>query len=133
MTGVDTAPTLVALCRARFPEQQWVVADMRELSLGQRYEGVLAWDSFFHLAPDAQRTMFETFSAHAAPSSLLMFNTGPRHGESIGSYRGDPVYHASLDADAYRALLTANNFVVLDHVVEDRDAGGRTVWLAKRV
>ena len=26
VTGIDSAPTLVALCRARFPEQQWVVS-----------------------------------------------------------------------------------------------------------
>ena len=109
------------------------MTDMRKLSLEQRYDGVLAWDSFFHLAPDDQRGMFEIFAAHAAPGSPLMFNTGPRHGEAIGSYHGDPLYHASLDADEYRVLLTANKFEVLDHVVEDRNAGGRTVWLAKRL
>jgi hypothetical protein len=26
-----------------------------------------------------------------------MFNAGVSHGECIGSYRGDPLYHASLD------------------------------------
>jgi hypothetical protein len=35
------------MCKDRFPDQQWVVADMRVLSLDRRFDGILAWDSFF--------------------------------------------------------------------------------------
>ena len=61
-----------------------------------------------------------------------MFNTGSTCGEQIGSYRGDPLYHASLDLEEYGALLNGAGFAVIDHVVEDRqNGGGRTVWLAR--
>ena len=60
-----------------------------------------------------------------------MFTSGPAHGEAIGSYRGEPLYHASLDAAEYRALFSANGFDVVAHVVEDPDCGGHTVWLAQ--
>jgi hypothetical protein len=76
--------------------------------------------------------MFAVFAAHAADTALLMFNSGPAHGEGIGAYRGDPLYHASLDPEEYRRLLAANGFGVVDHVVEDPEGGGRTVWLARR-
>jgi hypothetical protein len=92
---------------------------------------VLAWDSFFHLTPDDQRAMFAVFAAHAAPGGLLMFNSGPEYGEAVGSYRGDPLYHASLDAAEYESLLARAGFSVVDHAVEDAAAGGRTVWLAR--
>jgi hypothetical protein len=123
---------MISLCRARLPEHAWVVADMRSLSLRRAFDGILAWDSFFHLKPDDQRQMFAVFATHAADTALLMFNSGPAHGEGIGAYRGDPLYHASLDPDEYRRLLAANDFEVVDHVVEDPQAGGRTVWLARR-
>jgi SAM-dependent methyltransferase len=131
VTGVDASPTLISLCRARLPDQESIVADMRSLALGRQFPGALAWDSFFHLKPDDQRAMFEVFAAHAAGSAILMFNTGPAYGEGIGCYRGDPLYHASLDAAEYEKLLTASGFEVVAHVVEDRQAGGRTVWLAR--
>lgn len=131
VTGADTSPTMISLCRERFPEQEWIVADMREASLARRFDGILGWDSFFFLDPDSQRRMFDTFAAHAAPRCVLMFNTGPRYGEAIGEYRGEPLYHASLDPEEYRSLLGRVGFEVLDHRVEDRDAGGRTVWLAR--
>jgi SAM-dependent methyltransferase len=131
VTGVDASPTLISLCRDRLPNQEWLVADMRSLALGRQFAGVLAWDSFFHLKPDDQRGMFKVFAAHAARSAILMFNTGPAQGEGIGCYRGAPLYHASLDAAEYETLLTGSGFQVVAHVVEDRQAGGRTVWLAR--
>src|SRR5262245_20087880 len=78
VTGVDSSPTLLSLCRSRMPDQQWVLADMRTLALGRQFDGVMAWDSFFHLKPEDQRAMFSIFQAHAAPGGLLMFNAGPR-------------------------------------------------------
>src|SRR6266581_4260079 len=62
---------------------------------GLRFDGVLAWDSFFHLDHAAQRQMFAVFDSHASAGALLMFNTGPEHGEAIGEFGGDPLYHAS--------------------------------------
>lgn len=132
VTGIDSSVAMISLYRARLPEHEWIVADMRSLSLGRSFDGILAWDSFFHLKPDDQRQMFAVFAAHSEETALLMFNTGPAHGEGIGSYRGDPLYHASLDPDEYERLLAAHGFGVLDHIVEDPKAGGRTVWLARR-
>lgn len=132
VTGVDSSPTMIALARASFPDRPWTVADMRTLALGARFDGLIAWDSFFHLTYDDQRRMFPIFAAHASPGAPLWFSSGPRHGEAIGTLHGEPLYHASLDPEEYRALLAANGFSVVDHVAEDPDCGGHTVWLARR-
>lgn len=132
VVGVDASPSLVELCRARFPQADWRVGDMRELALGRRFDGLIAWDSFFHLCAEAQREMFPRFADHALPGAPLLFTSGPAHGESVGEYCGEPLYHASLDPAEYRRLLAAHGFRVLSHVVEDPDCGGHTVWLAQR-
>jgi SAM-dependent methyltransferase len=132
LTGVDSSPTLISLCRERLPNHEWLVEDMRRLELRRKFDGILAWDSFFHLTPDDQRRMFDVFARHAAPSAVLMFNSGPVFGESIGAYRGDPLYHASLNSDEYTALLNSIGFEIVDHVTEDwQTGGGRTVWLTR--
>jgi SAM-dependent methyltransferase len=132
VTGVDSSPGLIDLCKRRFPEQEWIVSDMRTLSLGRRFDGILAWNSFFHLCPDDQRRMFPIFGRHAAPNAALMFTSGPAHGEAIGTYKGEPLYHGSLDGDEYRSLLEGNGFEVVSHVVEDPTCGHHTIWLAQR-
>ena len=131
LTGVDSSPSMIALCEERFPAQTWLVADMRSLALARRFDGIIAWDSFFHLTPDDQRCMFPVFAAHAAPNAALMFTSGSAHGEAMGTYHGEKLYHASLDPAEYRALLTLNGFSVEAHIANDPDCGGHTVWLAR--
>ena len=131
VTGVDSAPAMIALCRTRFPEGDWQVADMRKLALGRRFGGLIAWDSLFHLTPEDQRGMFKVFKAHAAPAAALIFTSGLAHGEAIGTFEGEALYHGSLDPGEYRALLSQNGFSVIDHIVEDQSCGGHTIWLAQ--
>jgi len=114
------------------PDQEWILADMRSLSLARQFEGVLAWDSFFHLKADDQYAMFPVFAAHASCGGILMFNAGFSHGEGIGCYRGDPLYHASLDAAEYESLLIKAGFELLEHSINDPAKGGRIVWIARR-
>jgi hypothetical protein len=61
-----------------------------------------------------------------------MFNTGVQHGESVGEYKGDPLYHASLSPADYEALLGHFGFRVIQHTANDAEAGGRTVWLCQQ-
>ena len=131
VVGVDSSPTLIARCRARFPGQEWIHADMRTLALDRTFQGLIAWDSFFHLPHAQQRAMFPVFQAHAAPGALLLLTTGPAHGEAIGSYQGEPLYHASLSGAEYRELLHAHGFGVIAQATEDASCGGHTVWLAQ--
>jgi len=130
VVGVDAAPSMIALCRERFPAAEWHVADMRALDLRRRFSGLLVWDSFFHLSTEDQPAMIPRFAAHASRGAPLLFTTGPARGETIGAYRGAPLYHASLAPAEYEALLAANGFSVLDFRSEDPACGAHTVWLA---
>lgn len=133
VTGVDASPELIALCRERFPDQDWIEADMRTLALGRRFQGILAWHSLFHLTPEDQEAMFGVFEAHAAPGAPLMFTSGWNRGVSMGRFQGEPLYHASLDPDEYHALLAAHGFRSVAHQVNQDEAGAGAVWLARRL
>lgn len=129
VVGIDSSPTLIAICRERFADAEWLVMDMRQLELSRIFDGILAWDSFFHLNMDDQRTMFRRFADHAAPGAPLMFTSGTSEGSVLGEYHGEPLYHGSLDPEEYRRLLAANGFSIDAHVVEDPACGNHTVWL----
>jgi SAM-dependent methyltransferase len=131
VTGVDAAPAMIALARPRFPQATWIEADMRGLSLGRRFDAIIAWDSFFHLDQDEQRAMFPVFERHIAPAGVLLFTSGPKEDAKFGTMYGEDLFHASLDPDEYCALLDATGFRVLQFVPEDPKCGGHTVWLAQ--
>jgi SAM-dependent methyltransferase len=131
VTGVDGSANMLALFRHNLPGVAAWRMDMRQLALGRRFAGLLAWDSLFHLSPQDQRGMFARFQAHAAPGAALMFTSGPEEGCAIGELAGDPLYHGSLDPDEYRARLHETGFDLVDHVMADPGCD-RTVWLARQ-
>jgi 2-polyprenyl-3-methyl-5-hydroxy-6-metoxy-1,4-benzoquinol methylase len=132
VVGVDTSPDLIEMAQASFPLHTWLLSDMRTVQLCRQFNGLLAWDSFFHLSHRDQRAIFSKFAEHTASGGALMFTSGPSHGESIGELEGEPLYHASLDPSEYRRLLDTAGFHVIAHEVEDSECCGRTVWLAQK-
>ena len=75
--------------------------------------------------------MFAIFREHAAGDAVLLFTTGTKHGIAMGSFEGEPLFHASLATAEYRSLLESHGFAVLRHTIEDPQCGGHTVWLAQ--
>ena len=132
VTGVDAAPALIEICRARLPEQTFLAADMRTLDLAAQFDGLVCWHALFHLPPEDQPGMVAVFARHLRPGAPLIFTSGTEHGASIGSWRGEALYHASLDTAAYRRLLGEHGFEVIDHRAEDPNTGAATIWLARR-
>jgi hypothetical protein len=60
---------------------------------------------------------------HASPGAALLFTSGPAYGEAIVEYRGEALYHTSLDGAEYRKLLELNGFRIVSHVVEALHVG----------
>lgn len=133
VTGVDASKPLLGLAAARLPQHRWVYADMRSLRLGERFHGIIAWDSFFHLSASEQRRMFPIFADHAEVGAALMFTSGTEAGARVGEFQGEPLYHASLDEQEYQHLLADHRFEVLEHAREDPGCAGHTIWLARAV
>lgn len=131
VTGVDVSPGLIDLCRERFPGQDWRIGDMRRLDLGRTFDGLIAWHSLIHIAPEQQPQVFTVFCRHVPPGGVLMFTSGSEHGETVGTWRSEPLYHGSLSTDGYREILDASGFDLLQQRSDDPDTGGATVWLAR--
>lgn len=131
VTGVDGSPNMIELCKKRFPSERWLVSDMREIHLNQRFDAILAWHSFFHLEHDSQRQMFKLFESHIKPGGILAFTSGEEEGEVWSDNGGQLLYHASLSTQEYHQLLKASSFKVLVHKVCDPKCGEATVWVAQ--
>ncbi|MEK6734476.1 MAG: class I SAM-dependent methyltransferase [Pseudomonadota bacterium] len=127
LTGIDGSSKLIDLAKARFPKGQFMVGDMREVSLKEKFDLVLAWNSFFHLSKDDQRLMFKIFEDNINSGGVLMFTSGPSDGEVWSDNGGEMIYHASLDPEEYKKLLAEHNFEIVKYVIED----GGGVWVAK--
>jgi predicted TPR repeat methyltransferase len=133
VTGVDSSEKMIALARIRFARQRWLKMDMRKALLDQKFAGIVAWDSLFHLGPDEQMSVLIRAAGWLEKDGNFLFNTGPAHGEAIGHQFGEPLYHASLDPSEYRELFERFGLTEIAFVPDDPAAGGRSVWLVRKL
>ncbi|WP_188055803.1 class I SAM-dependent methyltransferase [Sphingosinithalassobacter sp. CS137] len=132
LTGVDVSERMIALARTRFPRHRWLRTDMRAATMDRGFDGVLAWDSLFHLPPNDQAAMITRIAGWLEPGGVFLFNSGPARSECIGSQFGDALYHASLAPEEYRALFDETGLLEIAYAPEDEASGGRSVWLTRK-
>jgi len=133
VTGVDASRPMLDIAHANFPQGEFILQDMRQLSLHRKFDAIIAWHSFFHLPAADQPAMFGLFERHITPGGILLFTSGTERGEAWGMNGGENLFHASLDTGEYENLLTQHRFHILKHVANDPDCGYATVWMAQYI
>jgi len=132
ITGVDASTKMIDLCKQRFPMANWILADMRQLKLQEQFDLVIAWHSFFHLPLEDHESTLKLLASHVKQNGLLIFTSGPEHGETRGENGGYNLYHASLSSEEYEKILIKNNLKVIIHKVKDPNCGEATIWVAQK-
>jgi len=132
VTGVDFADAMLDLARARWPNGDWRKADMRSLELPERFDGIIAWNSFFHLTRDEQRDCLPRMAAHLKPGGSLLVTVGPSDGETTGTVGPETVYHASLSPAEYVTILQDNGLRLTGFLAEDPECASQTVLMARK-
>lgn len=132
VTGVDFAPAMLEIARSRWPDGDWRVSDMRKLDLGETFDGIIAWNSFFHLTADDQRLVLRRMARHLNVGGSLLFTVGPDDGETTGTVAGRAVYHASLSPAEYATILHEQGLRLTGFLAEDPDCNAHSVMMARK-
>ena len=132
VTGVDFSDAMLAIARARWPIGDWRQADMRGFDLGESFDGIVAWNSFFHLTPDEQRDCIARMAAHLAPGGSLLVTVGPRPAEVTGIVGGEAIYHASLSPAEYAVALERSGLRLTGFLAEDPETDRHSVLMARK-
>ena len=51
VVGVNSSPAMIEICRRQFPQQEWIVADMRKLALRRQFSGISGVGQFLSPLP----------------------------------------------------------------------------------
>lgn len=132
VTGVDYAEPMLTIARKHFPEAKWLLADMRNLNLKERFCGIVGWNSFFHLTQQEQRKTLPILANHLKTQGILMLTVGPEAGEVTGKIGDETVYHSSLSKDEYCQILEKLDLKVISFVITDPQCEGACVILAQK-
>ncbi len=132
VTGADYAEPMLDIARQRWPDGDWRQADMRALDLGQTFDGIICWNSFFHLTMDEQRACIPRLAEHLKPDGSLMLTVGPREGDVTGTVAGETVFHSSLSPAEYATILQDNGLRLTGFLAEDPETQAHTVLMARK-
>lgn len=132
VTGMDFATAMLDIARSRWPDGDWRQGDMRELDLTDRFDGIIAWDSFFHLPPDDQRQTLIHMARHLRVGGSLLITVGPSDGEAVGAVGSRSVYHASLSPAEYAVLLQDQGLRLTGFLAEDPECDRHSVMMARK-
>ncbi len=110
--GLDGAARFVAMARAHSGCEVWQ-QDFQQLDLPQeRFDGVFANASLFHVPSDALPRVLLALHATLIPGGVL-FSSNPR-GNNEEGWNGER-YGAYHDLERWRRFMTGAGFVEIDH------------------
>ena len=132
LTGADFSEPMLALARARWPRGDWRLSDMRTLDFPERFDGIIGWNSFFHLTPEEQRACLPRLARHLVPGGVLMVTVGPEDGTTAGCVDTAVVYHASLAVSEYARILEGCGMRLTAFLAEDPDCEKHSILMARR-
>jgi len=105
--GLDISPEMLALARAKFPDVNFLQADICTHELSASYDFISAWDSIWHVPLAAQRAVLQKLCAALHPGGVLIFTAGGLDApdEVTNPCLGQPLYHATLGIPAILRVL----------------------------
>jgi len=122
VTGLDMAPTSIARLAERFPQARFILADVSEAALDERFDIVNAFDVLYHITDDHRwAAAVEHLARAVAPGGVLLvtdlFSEQPGAAEHV---RMRPI-------SRYRAVLESAGLTLgparPTHVLLNRELG----------
>ncbi len=90
VTGVDLDPELIAAAEQDYPGPRWVVGDLAQLELGQRFDLIFcAGNVLAFLHPDTRVPVLEGFARHLDANARVVVGFGAGRGYDFGDFADD--------------------------------------------
>ncbi|WP_106129989.1 class I SAM-dependent methyltransferase [Pseudosporangium ferrugineum] len=90
VTGVDLDPQLIAAAHEDHPGPRWLVGDLAELDLPERFDVIVsAGNVMTFVAPSTRVTILRRLRAHLADGGRLVIGFGAGRGYDFADFRTD--------------------------------------------
>lgn len=132
VTGIDFSQAMLERAQSRWPDGDWRVGDMRNFDLGERFDAIIAWNSFFHLTAEEQVDCIARMAKHLKVGGAVLLTVGDKQGETQGTVGGEHVYHASLSPAGYATCLENNDLRLTGYLARDPETNSHTVLMARK-
>ncbi|MDD4282918.1 MAG: class I SAM-dependent methyltransferase [Bacilli bacterium] len=92
------------------PNTIFYCCDFFEFEPTEKYDAIIAFDSFFHFSKEKQNEIYHIITEWMNIGAYLLFTHGNKDGEITDYMYDEPFYYSSLDVNAVHKLLLENGF-----------------------
>lgn len=133
VTGVDSSARLLAHARRAVPEATFLQGDMRTIHLDGRFDGIVAWDSVFHLPRVEHAALFARMRQWLAPGGRLLLSLGGSgEAEFTSDMFGTSFFYSGHEPGQALDLLTRAGFRIEHWEIDDPSSRGHLAIIAVR-
>jgi cyclopropane fatty-acyl-phospholipid synthase-like methyltransferase len=132
ITGVDASREMLRLGAINCPEAELVSQDILEFQPGQRFGGMIAWDSLFHIAKHRHAALFRSMLQWLEPGCPLLLSLGGSDDEFTDSMYGAEFFYSGYAPATNIALLREAGFDIVVADVDDSSSKGHMAIICRK-
>jgi cyclopropane fatty-acyl-phospholipid synthase-like methyltransferase len=131
VTGVDASAIQLRSARALCPEAEFIMADMLDLELTTRYQGLVAWDSVFHIPRARHRELFFSMHRWLEEGAPVLLSLGGTEDEFTAPTFGVDFFYSGYAPQTSVDLVTQAGFEIIRAEIDDPSSRGHLAILCR--
>ena len=124
VTGIDVSDKLLKMAKHHAPKATFVQISITNFTSDHKYDGVVAWDSLFHLAIDEHEAVFRKIYSLLNRGGMFVFTHGGSAGEISGQMHNQAFTYSSLGPDKTKQLLESLGFRIIMWILDKSESNG---------
>jgi cyclopropane fatty-acyl-phospholipid synthase-like methyltransferase len=131
VTGVDASAEMLRLARANCLEAELVEADITDVDLPGGYDGIVAWDSVFHVPKAQHAAVFRAMHRWLKPGAPVLLSVGGTADEFVAPMFGIDFFYSGHAPEASLALLRDAGFEIVLAEIDDPSSRGHLAVICR--
>ena len=136
VTGIDVASKMLnKALELNLKNTEFHLCDFYDFTPEVKYDGVIAFDSFFHFPVERQNEIYETVASWMNEGAYLLFTHGNEASVKSGIMFQEPFYYSSLKTSDVHNLLYLAGFEIELSIerYKEKDISRDLVIIARKV
>ena len=136
VVGVDISKEMISVANTyELANCNYINSDIISFDSKEKFDGIIAYDSLFHLNIEDQKIIFKKLSSLLNINGVLMFTHRKEDGEIISKMYDETFYYSAVSLNSLKKRLIEADFIIteiIEDFKDDNDTRDLVVY-AKRV
>ena len=112
VTGIDYSDKMIEIAKKSSIPANFFLSDFFDFTISEKFDGIIAWDSLWHIAKSKQESIYPKISNLLKPNGLFLFTHGNVDNEHIDTMMGEEFYYSALSEAEIVENINRNNLVM---------------------